>query len=94
MEKRGLMREKTNLPLPDRLKAVRVQIKELQEQESELAAEVREAGKVEGAFFEAYCDYRKHKRFLKKEAIEEFGERLDPFFEEKNVTLVKLREIE
>ena len=46
MEKRGLMLEKTNLPLPDRLRAVRVQIKELQEQESELAAEVREAGKV------------------------------------------------
>lgn len=77
------MREKTNLPLPDRLKAVRVQIKELQEQESELAAEVREAGKVEGAFFEAYCDYRKHKRFLKKKLLKNLAKDLIPSLKKK-----------
>ena len=95
MERRGSMQEtRSNLPLPDQLRAVRKQIKELKDEEAELAGEVKIAGKISGAFWEAYVDPQTRNNFDRKAAMAALGSVLDPYFSEKSVDVVKLRALD
>ena len=84
----------TNLPLPDQLRALRKKIKELKDEEAELASEVKSAGKIAGAFWEAYVDSQTRNNFDRKAAMAALGSVLDPYFSENIVDVVKLRALD
>jgi predicted phage-related endonuclease len=84
----------TNLPLPDRLAAVRSEIKVMTAREKEIALELKEAGGERGAFFEAVVSKGTRRSLDTKAVKEHYGDELEPFYRETEVVTVKLNEID
>lgn len=82
-----------NLPIPDQLAEVREKIKELKSLEGDLAAQVREAGMIDGAFYRAFAQRSEVKRLDTKLAREMLGDRASDAEKTTETVTVRLSKI-
>jgi hypothetical protein len=84
----------TNLPLPDRLKEVRMQLAAMNARKAEISLEITEKGSHRGAFVEAVVS-KETRRSLDIKAVKaHYGDELDQFYRKTEVVKIKLNEID
>ena len=84
---------KTNMTLPDQLSEVRSLIKKLKANEAALVAEIKQIGNCVGKSHMAEVVVESQRRMNTKKVKDHLGDRLDEFYEENEVTKVRLKEL-
>tara|TARA_R100000700_G_scaffold39998_3_gene54297 strand:- start:805 stop:1098 length:294 start_codon:yes stop_codon:yes gene_type:complete len=82
----------SNMTLPDQLAEIRKIIKGLKKDEEQLVAEIKEIGDCVGQSFEAQVVTEKRRSMKTDDVKKHLGDRLDEFYEEKEITKIKLKE--
>jgi len=83
-----------NTHLPDDLAEVRAAIKQLKKDEEAIIAEIKSVGNCFGKSFSAEVQTTIRKSLDTKKLKETYGDHLDEFYRETEVTSVKIKEIE
>ena len=77
----------------DRLQQVRAEIKVLKDEEKGLVADVKEAGSMHGSRYMAEAVTEPRRSLNTSKLKDELGEKLEPFYETKDIVKVKVSEI-
>ena len=77
----------------DRLQQVRAEIKVLKDEEKGLVADVKEAGSMHGSRYFAEAVTEPRKSLNTSRLKDELGEKLEPFYDTKDIVKVRVSEI-